>query len=455
MKPTVYLALFGWPVVAPLLFLVMRPRRAVIASVILAWLFLPVTGFKMAGLPAYTKITATVLGVLPGILVFDLRKLITFRPSWVDLPMGLWCLCPVFSSLSNDLGFGDGFSSMFYQTITWGVPYFLGRLYFSDLIGMHDLAIGIFIGGLLYVPPCLLEIRLSPQLHTWIYGFYQNESFDQTLRYGGFRPTVFMEHGLMVAMWMSMASLCGLWLWYSRTLRSIFRIALPWFLVPLVGTTILCKSMGALVLLLVGVFVLMGTRYGKTRAFVAVLACAPILYFALRIPAIWSGAELTQAAAAISPERAKSLQFRLTNEDMLLDRAMLHPLLGWGGWGRARVRDTQGRDISVTDGLWIIALGNNGLLGLGALSVALVIPILGLFRRIPLASWPHALAAPAVVLCVMVLLYFVDCIFNDMKNPAFVMAGGGLVCLRIGKVMKSPPKLDRAEDVQWAPGSSS
>ncbi|HEV3027565.1 MAG TPA: O-antigen ligase domain-containing protein, partial [Planctomycetota bacterium] len=360
-----------------------------------------------------------------------------------------------FSSLSNDLGFYDGFTTMFYQSITWGVPYLLGRIYLSELIGMRDLAIGIFMGGLLYVPLCLLEVRLSPQLHTWIYGFFPHDSFDQSLRYGGYRPTVFMEHGLMVAMWMSMASLCGLWLWHSRTLRSLFGIALPWFLVPLLLTTILCKSMGPLVLLLVGGIVLLATRWGRTRAFVTALACAPLLYFAVRIPAIWSGDELTQTAAAVSPDRAKSLQFRLANEDMLLARARLRPLLGWGGWGRARIRDSQGRDISVTDGLWIIALGNNGLLGLGSLAAVLVSPIFGLFRRIPLPAWSHPMAAPAVVLSVMVLLYLIDCVFNDMKNPAYVMAGGGLVGLKLGKVIKSPLKAARVEDVRWVPRSSS
>ena len=182
MKPTVFLALFGWPVAALFLFLLMRPRRAVIASVILAWLFLPVAGYKLAGIPAYTKTTAAGLAALLGVIAFDSRRLTSFRPTWIDLPMGIWCICPFFASLSNDLGIHDGFTSAFYQSITWGVPYLLGRIYLSDLIGMHDLAFGIFIGGLLYVPLCLLEIRLSPQLHTWVYGFFPHDSFEQTLK---------------------------------------------------------------------------------------------------------------------------------------------------------------------------------------------------------------------------------------------------------------------------------
>ena len=90
MKPTVSLLLFGWPVVALLLFLVMRPRRAVIATVVLAVMFLPIAGFKTSGLPAYTKLMATSLSALLGVALFDIRRLLAFRPGWADLPMALW-----------------------------------------------------------------------------------------------------------------------------------------------------------------------------------------------------------------------------------------------------------------------------------------------------------------------------------------------------------------------------
>jgi hypothetical protein len=43
----------------------------------------------------------------------------------------------------------------------------------------------------------------------------------QTMRFGGWRPTVFMEHGLMVGMWMSMAAMIGLWLWWTGTLKRV------------------------------------------------------------------------------------------------------------------------------------------------------------------------------------------------------------------------------------------
>ena len=37
--------------------------------------------------------------------------------------------------------------------------------------------------------------------------------------------------------------------------------------------------------------------------------------------------------------------------------ALDRPVFGWGGWGRSRLHDDQGRDVSVTDGLCIISAG--------------------------------------------------------------------------------------------------
>ncbi len=86
------------------LFAVMPPRRAVIASFVGAWLFLPLVGYALPGLPDYTKMSATCYGVLLGMLLFDGARLFQFRPSWIDLPIVVWCLVPLASSISNGLG---------------------------------------------------------------------------------------------------------------------------------------------------------------------------------------------------------------------------------------------------------------------------------------------------------------------------------------------------------------
>ena len=58
-------------------------------------------------------------------------------------------------------------------------------------------------------------------------------------------------------------------------------------------------------------------------------------------------------------------------------------------------------------------------------------------------------------MCVMLLLFLVDCLFNDMENPVYLLAGGGLAYLKLGKVKRPEPAVVQARDVQWLPDSSS
>jgi hypothetical protein len=426
---TVPLALFTWPLVAIFLCATLPPRRAVISAYIAAWLFLPVYSYAIPGMPDWTKTSATSISLLLGLLMFDFHRIAGFRPRWIDLPMVLWCLLPYPSSIANDLGFYDGFSTSLSHIVTWGLPYLLGRIYLVELDSLRELAIGIFLGGLAYIPFCFYELRMSPQLHAIVYGFHQH-TFAQAQRFGGWRPTVFMEHGLMVALWMSMSCLAGIWLYVSGSLRSFRGYALPWFLVPLVVTTLLCKSMGALFLLGVGLLLMGILRRVSSPVPLVLLAAVVPLYILLRSTGLWSATELVEAARMVSVDRAASLETRLDNEDHLSDKALQRPVFGWGGWGRGRVRDDSGRDISVTDGLWIIEFGFRGFSGVGAMLAVFLLPVVVLVRRIPAWEWGRASAAPAALLVSIVVLYLMDCITNAMITPVFVLAIGAVTGLR-------------------------
>lgn len=243
--------MYGWIAVVLALFSALPARRAAIVSFIGAWLFLPQGAFALQGLPDVTRITVTSFSVLLGVLLFDAGRLMQYRPSWVDLPMVIWYACPLASSITNGLGAYDGFSTILQRLATWGAPYLIGRLYFNTLPALRELAIGILIGGLIYVPLCLIEVRFSPQLHRWVYG-QRHFDFSQTYRWGGYRPTVFMQHGLMVALWMISATLVAAWLWMSGSLKRLSSIPISVLFGALLVTSILCKSAGALALMMVG-----------------------------------------------------------------------------------------------------------------------------------------------------------------------------------------------------------
>ncbi|HWB20155.1 MAG TPA: hypothetical protein VG711_07645, partial [Phycisphaerales bacterium] len=245
------ITLFGWIFVAILLFATMPPRRAVLVAYIAAWMFLPESAISLPGFPDLTKITATSFGAFAGIFLFDAKSLSALRLSWVDIPALVWCTASCISSFVNGYGAYDAFSSILHEAFVWGMPYLVGRLYFSSITGIRELAIGIFIGGLIYVPFCLVELRMSPQFHRWVYGFHPS-SFAMTMRYGGYRPMVFMRHGLMCGMWMASASLIGVWLWHSHSLKKIRNIPVSVLALVQLGTTIACKSSGAIALLGVG-----------------------------------------------------------------------------------------------------------------------------------------------------------------------------------------------------------
>lgn len=438
MNPFVYLVMFAWIPLVLYLFQRIPVQKALVVSFIGAWLFLPQAQFPLMGLPDFTKMSATCYGILLATLIFDGQRFKAFKFSWIDGPMLIWCLCPVASSLANGLGLYDGFASALAQTVTWGFPYFLGRLYLGNLAGLRQLAMGMIVGGLLYVPLCLLEMRLSPQLHRWIYGYHAH-SFEQTMRLGGFRPTVFMEHGLMLGVWMMSATLMAIWLWRAGTCTSIGNIPMVWLVLVLVITFILLRSTGAYLLLGLSLGLLFLVTGLRTSLPLVLLTFCMAAYLFVSGTGMLTPANTKQmvslASQVTTVERGQSLAFRLDNEQLLSKKARMRPLFGWGGWGRARVFDQQGRDISVTDSLWIIAFGNFGLVGLLSLITALLLPSLSLFwLRFPVFTWSHPAMAPAAALAIALMVYCLDCLVNAMVNPVFALVAGGLSGLVVQEV---------------------
>ena len=425
MGALVPLTLFGWIPFVILLFTLMPARRAVISAFLLAWLFLPMAGYGVPGLPDYTKMSATTFGVVIGAALFDTDRLLRWRPKWIDIPMLVWCTSPFVSSYLNGLGIYDGMSEIVRQFITWGLPYVIGRVYFNDLEGLRELAVGIFIGGLIYVPFCWFEARLSPQLHVWVYGFRQH-SFIQNVRDGGYRPMVFMQHGLMVGMWMGMTTLIGLWLWRSKAVQKVWDVPMYLLMPAMFFTVYLCKSKYAVLLLGAGMIALFGTKLIRNKAIIVCMLLVPLLYTGLRATGQVTGESIVAMANSMfGEERAKSAALRLGNENPLAARAMEKPVFGWGGWGASRVQDEQGKDL-ITDSLWIITLGKYGWVGLAALMGVLLLPLALVCLDWRVELWHHPLVAPVVVLAMVCTLYMFDHLMNGMVNPIFMLAAGAV-----------------------------
>lgn len=434
MAELVPIALLAWIPICAGLFTWFQPRRALLVAYIVGFLFLPQGQLEFAGFPELTRTASTSIGVLIGIMFVDAGRVFRFRPSWVDIPMAVWCLAPLASSISNQIGeyFGiyDGLSVALGTTLEWGVPYFMARLYITRLEHLRELGIAILIGGLVYVPLCLFEVRMSPQLHHLVYGYHPTH-FGMTYRWGGYRPMVFLQHGLMLGLWMTAVSITAVWLWYGRSYRALFGVPAVIVMIVVVLTTILCKSTGALALLMGALGLLFALRHLRLTTLVYVAVLIPPLYMFARANGWWDGEQMVHMAAMIDEERASSLEGRLENETLIADRAMERPLFGWGQWGRWRVTDEQGKDITVADGMWIITLGQAGLVGLGAMMASLLLPILLLVRTMPVRLWSTPAVAPAAALAAILLVYVLDLLLNAMISPVYVLIAGGLSSLYV------------------------
>jgi hypothetical protein len=472
MTDLVSFVLVGWVVLGVALFACIPPHRAVLVIFVGGILFLPEVQFpsfrptdpQPLGFPGVKliKLNALNYAVLLGGLLLDHARWLRFRPRWFDLPMLFWsCCCPLLTAAANDLDLYDSLAQCVSQFQSWGFPYLVGRIYFDTPARIRELACGFVVGGLLYVPLCLFEFQLAPQLHQWVYGFEQHDWW-QAVRGVGYRPLVFMQHGLAVSFWMVTATLLAYGLWQSGptggTCDTRPRASFPWPLACaiLLVISLLCQSFLALVLGLAG-FVAAGLalrpRPGLGRAALAGLLLVAPLYVTLRCASGWTGDDLVAwLTDHFDPQRAQSLAFRLRTETQLLDRALERPWLGWCTWGRARTLAPFGGPVRVADSMWIITLGDWGFVGLAALFSALLLAparlVLG--RTITWSKGDRAVLTGAAI---VITLYVLDGLMNFMLNPTFLLLAGGLTSVvgaapgPVGAAKEPMPTFVRGRDM--------
>jgi len=422
--------LFGWVPFTIFLFFRLPAHRAVLVSVIGGWLLLPMTGYDLPGLPSYSKSMAIALGLIIGGRLSGQRRAASFQWEVYDVPMLFWCICPIASSLSNHLGIYDGFAGILDNSITWGVPYLAGRVYFDNLGKLRDLCLAILIGGLLYLPLCLYEIRMSPQLSNIFYGFFPH-SFLQQKRYGGFRPVVFMEHGLMVALWMAASTTAAFWLWRSGELKQVKGIPLSIISLGLIVTTILCKSANGWVSLALGCGGYFVFRFFKSswpfRFLLLLLPC----YILLRITGGVSGEMVESMAGSVfDADRTSSLAIRLVQEDLFIEKTLERPLLGWGTMGRGwPVNEETGKSaIGMIDALWLVVYNTRGFVGIFSLGAMMLIGPWLVFRSLKKQKIGVAFIQMGPVLpSLVVILFMIDMLVNGMFNPVYVLVSGALL----------------------------
>jgi hypothetical protein len=326
----------------------------------------------------------------------------------------------------------DAFSIIMLTMVSL-IPLLLGRKFFAHPERHRLLLHALVIAGLVYSFLALYEIRMSPQFNNMVYGFFPHD-WAQHRRSGGWRPVVFLNHALALAIFFAMTILAafGSARIAPAARKRFYLLAGGWLLMTLV----LSNSLGALIIVLFLLpFVFMVSVRGQIMV-ASVIAVVALTYPALRHADVIPTERLVSTAAAIDEGRSLSLAFRFRNEDALLEHARERPLFGWGTSGRNRIYDERGRGNVVTDGLWIVSFGKGGWVGYLSEFALLTVPLILLALRTRRQKIEPATAFLGLVMAAQLI----DLLPNGFISPiAWLIAGAFLGRLEYERVESANP----------------
>lgn len=435
-----YIALALSPIFVAVLFARLPTDRAIIWSLILCYLFLPEqqAKFDLPLIPALHKHS------LPAATIFFLLMLRRDSSEHREpllprsvLGKGLvltFIFAPFVTGITNSepvvvgnayipgLRLKDAVSEVLRHFLML-LPFLVARQHIATGGGLRQLVRALMIAGVVYSVLMLFEIRFSPQLNNLVYGYFQH-LFSQTIRFGGYRPMVFLYHGLWAAFFLMTAVVAAFALWRHETATSKTKLLAAGLY--LAAVLVLAKSTGAVLymILLVPLVIFVGTAMQVRIALVlGLLAFSyPLMKGADLVPEDY----ILSKAAQIGEERAHSLRFRFDNESALLERARLKPVFGWGTWDRNQILDpVSGRVTSVADGRWIIVLGITGWVGFAAEFGLLLLPLLLIARQT--FSGRNMPMAPLVgPVCLLLAVNMIDLLPNATLTPLTWLIAGTL-----------------------------
>jgi len=388
-----WLVMFVWPVVVIVTYQKRRGRAS--AARTTAWMlflgimFLPSSMALDAPLiPPMNKCALTALACWVSLQLFHRNELLQRAPGHqmprLLLAAMVYAAYMTIATNGDVLRYGrtelQGLPKSEVISYTFGIlfdfyiPFTVSQRVFKTERDLRDLLDVLTRCLLIYIPFVLYELKMAPVLHERFYG-YGPFGFAQAVRDGGYRPNVFMAHGLVLAVFTCAAFAAARGLVAAGvTTKPLRPKPLLWlsFVMVLLTKTLAAMIYGALCWLLIR----RPTRTFVISIFLLVVCGLVAAYPSMRIAGSFPTYKLVEWAKGASAERASSLQFRFDNEDVLLVRSLERPMWGWGGYGRSRVYDEDGVDTTIADGLWIIWFGASGFAGLYLNLAAVFLPML-------------------------------------------------------------------------------
>jgi hypothetical protein len=422
--------LIAWIPLGAYLFRRYPVRIAILANFFGGWALLPgapyapndagfpywIMGVCLPAVDFLTKATAIGLAAMAGILIFQRTEIERFRPRLCDIPMALWCLVPILSATAHWSTWEEGISGACYQAIAWGVPWLLGRIYFSSPESLLLFAKTCVTAGVCYVPICLVEFFTGPQLCALLYG-YQPYRWIGAERYLGFRPIGLLEDGNQLGIWMAASALIAISLAARKLAPHILRMPIGWVAAGLTATTLLCQSAGSIVLLVVLLPLTLLNRRSVLRTLVALMVFGVVAFAALRMSGRVNLRYLAthtpifrSIANGLGDVGRHSLVWRLARDEGHMAVALKTPIVGSGEWNWWRNGDTRPWS------LWLLIFGMYGIVGLAAFGSILFLPVMR-------ASWspPPGVGPRTTQLRLAIAGLILMVAFDDLLNSAMIL----------------------------------
>ena len=254
-----YLVLFSWPVFVLWLLQRYRVKKAILIATVLSVLLLP--SKLLVDLPLLPPLDKSTVNTLSIVLFLTGKNFRLFQSGILTkLLLGYFLVLVVSALLNADpINIGgmslpgitlyDAFSGTIRMSLIM-MPLLLGAAVFNKVEDNESTFKYLVFSCLLYSLLMLFEVRMSPQLHYWVYGYLPTE-FLQQMRGDGFRPIVFIGHGLPLAFWFSTCLLAAMTLHKNK----INAISIPPLVVVLYMLVVLflCKTWAAMIYALLGV----------------------------------------------------------------------------------------------------------------------------------------------------------------------------------------------------------
>jgi hypothetical protein len=392
-------ALILWLPVSLWLFKRERAPRAGAHVLLWSMMWLPEgAAFDFPALPPFTKYSIAALCALAGLYWTSRRRLRAAKVGrgydWIIFVMLLAQIGTVLTN-RDPLEYGswksvhlpaytgyDGLSQAVRDVVQVWVPLILGRALIRSRRDLHDVLVIMVVGGLVYSLPIFYELRMSPMLHFNVYGYFPRDDWSQNLRLGGYRPTVFMGHGLVVGFFMFLSTTAAITL-HKAGKRALWGVPMAYIIGYLLLVLLLVKATAALIYAGVGLALIRFLTVKNQMRVLLVLAFIVVSYPFSRVTNIFPTESVLSAAQSLGADRAQSMQFRFDNEDILILKGVERPIFGWGGFGRERVYSEEtGKDLVIQDGAWIARFGTHGTLGFICYFAVLLLPLVEAARRI-------------------------------------------------------------------------